>query len=110
MKRSGKWQRKPLREPNRHPKPRAARGGGFYLISCSRFSNRGELKKSWMVISKPSQIFLMVLIRGFLLLPLTMLLNVDCVIPHIKAKPLTVVKFFLHRSNILWRTASPLWS
>lgn len=36
--------------------------GNGYLISCSRLSKMGELKKSWMVISRPSQIFLMVLI------------------------------------------------
>ena len=55
-----------------------------YLISGSKVSNSGELKKSINVMSRPSQIFLMVKIFGSLLLPYRIFLiedggRADCV-------------------------------
>ena len=48
-----------------------------YIISCSRLENTGLLKKSFMEISSPSQIFLRVDTVTLLFLPLTILFKVD---------------------------------
>lgn len=80
----------------------------IYFISCSKSSKSGESKKSFTVISNPSQIFLIVEIVVLLLRPPVMLLRVDWVIPHIVDSLLTVIFRSLHNSNIRSFTASPI--
>ena len=48
-------------------KPTVFKVGLNHLISCSRFLKVSVSKKSVIVISKPSQIFLIVVMLGFLL-------------------------------------------
>ena len=79
-----------------------------YFISCSRFSNNGESKKSLIDISKPSHIFLIVEIVVLLLRPQVILLRVDCVIPHSVDNLLMVIFLSLHNSSIRSFTASPI--
>lgn len=79
----------------------------FQRISWSSESNNGESKNSFKEISNPSQIFFIVAIVVLLFLPLTMLLSVDCVIPHRILKRLIVIPRELHRSIILSFTAFP---
>lgn len=61
-----------------------------------------------MLISSPSQIFLIVEIVVLLFLPEIILFKVDCVIPHIVASLLMVIPLTLHNSKILNFTAKPI--
>lgn len=79
-----------------------------YFISCSNVLNKGDEKKSIIVISSPSQIFLIVEMVVLLFRPLTMLLSVDWVMPHIVDNLLTVIPLELHKSKIRNFTASPI--
>ena len=64
-----------------------------YFISCSKFSKRGEVKKSRMEISKPSQIFWIVDTVVVELRPLTTLFRVDCVMPQTVESLFSVIPF-----------------
>ena len=68
------------------------------------------MKKSTIVMSSPSQIFLMVEIVALLLRPLMMLLSVDWVTPLIVASLFMVILFSLHNSIILFFVASPMFN
>ena len=80
--------------------------GRRYCISCSKFSNIGETKKSKIVISSPSHIFLIVdtvVVEFFLL---TMLFSVDCVMPQMVESLFNVILCRWHNSSIRNLTAS----
>lgn len=80
---------------------------GHYLISCSRLRNKSESKKSKIVISSPSQSFLIVATVVLLLRPLTILFTVDCVTPLRLDRALMEIFRSWHKPKILCRTASP---
>ena len=88
-------------------KNRGKRSGDFlcYFNFCFSLSNIVELKNSWMVISRRSQIFFSVDTVTLLFLPLIMLLRVDCVMPQMVANRLIEMQRSLHRSNIRFWTA-----
>ena len=77
-------------------------------ISGSKFSKSGSSKNSIIVMDKPSHIFLIVDIVGFLLFPNLILFNVDCVIPHVVLRPFKVISFVLHNCKIRLQLASPI--
>ena len=79
-----------------------------YLTSCSRSTNRSELKKSMIVMPRPSQSFLMVATVVLLLRPLTMLFTVDCVTPLLVHSALMEISRSWQRLIIRCRTASPI--
>ncbi len=68
------------------------------------------LKKSTMVMLRPSQIFLMVDTVALLLRPLTILFSVDWVTPLMVASLFIVMLFSLHSSIILFFVASPIFN
>ena len=82
----------------------------FYFISCSKPSNIGEVKNSCIVISSPSHIFFTVETVGFFMVLLTILLKVDCVMPHMIDSLFIVISLSRHNSSILKRTASLMFT
>ena len=79
-----------------------------YLTSFSRFSNRSEAKKSWMLISRPSQSFLRVVRVMLWFRPLMKLLTVNCVIQLMVRSLFRDVFHSRQSSRILTFAASPM--
>ena len=79
-----------------------------HFISCSNPLKMSQLKKSIIVMLRPSHSFFTVETVALLFLPLVMLLIVDCVTPLIVPSLLTVISLSRHSSIIRSFTALPM--